>query len=396
MNQIGTSYSDTALCFFFIFMILLVFPGVCSAGGDSFRERFITNYKTFQFKAQEELIKRTEPGAIQGEIRALINEAMVDDKEFNHRMYLLDIANAMASGYQYYHGGGEMLLKEVEALIKEELKKEEQRVTKLMKWKKEERFLGNFVMKEHIVEMEKKGLAPVLYPHWVHRIWFECKVCHQDYFVMNRWRNKISHNRIKKGEQCGVCHNGDIAFAADKECDRCHLAGRPEAERLHHADKVDHEQIKEVAIRLGAEWNVDKLPGGKIPVDRFGFIDWLSLKKNGVFKPIHSLRKDFRNEVRDNRILFESKSKIEDVVFDHKVHSSWINCSSCHPEVFREALTNNVKMVRMSKRMAAQLLISSSPGGSDTLTSSSPMDTRNSGTRGITYSCLPSVIRARS
>ncbi len=350
MNQISPFRSDMLLPLFFTLLLLaMAFPTLSSAGDSSFRDQFITNYKTFQFKAQEELIKEKGAEVMPGEIRALIDEAMADDKDFNHRMYLLDIANAMASGYQHFHGGGGELLKEIETLIKKELKQEEQRVAKLMKWKKEERFLGNFVMKEHMTEMKKAGVAPVIYPHWVHRIWFECKVCHQDYFIMNRWRNKISHKEIEKGEQCGVCHNGKMAFGIDKECDRCHLAGKPEAERLHHADKIDNARIKEVATRLGAEWNFDKLPGGKIPVDRFGFIDWLKLKQIGVFKPIHSLRKDFNHEVRDNKILFKSKSKLKNVLFDHQVHSNWINCSSCHPEVFRETLTNNVKMVRMSK-----------------------------------------------
>ena len=322
--------------------------GLAGPGGDDFREQFISNYKNFRFKAQDRLIK--ENGEIMpGEIRALIDEAMEPGRDFNQRMYLLDIANAMASGYQHVHGGGEELLKRVESLIKKELKLEEERIAELMKWNKEERFLGNFVMKEHMEEMEKADVAPVIYPHWVHRIWFECKVCHQAYFIMNRWRNKVSHEEIEKGNQCGVCHNGKLAFGVEKECERCHVAGKPEAERLHHADKIDHERIREVSIRLGAEWNYEKLPNGRIPVDRFGFIDWLKLKEDGVFRPIHSLSKDFKHEVRDNKILFRSKGKLKDVLFDHKIHSSWINCSSCHPEVFRESLTNDVKMVRMSK-----------------------------------------------
>ena len=333
----------------FPIVVLMLLATSAAAGGDSFREQFIRNYKNFQFKAQEELIKQQGADVMPGEIRALIDEAMAKDKSFNQRMYLLDIANAMASGYQYWYGGGDDLVKEIETLIKKELRQEEQRVAKLMKWKKEERFLGNFVMKEHMDEMKKEGLAPVIYPHWVHRIWFECKVCHQDIFIMNRWRNHISHDQMKTGKQCGVCHDGKMAFTTEKECDRCHLAGKPNADHLHHADKVNNQRIKEVAQKIGAEWNAEKLKEGRIPVDRFGFIDWLNLKKNGVFKPIHSLNKDFKNEVRDNKILFKSKSKLKNVLFDHKIHSSWINCSSCHPEVFRKTLTNNVKMVRMSK-----------------------------------------------
>jgi len=350
MDQTKLFHSEAPFPRFVMILILLAYSSLSIAGDNNdFRKQFIKNYKTFQFKAQEELIRNKGGELIPDEIRRLLDEAMAEGKSFNQRMYLLDIANAMASGYHHIHGSGELQLKEVEALIKKELQQEEQRVAKLMRWKKEERFLGNFVMKEHMAEMEKEAMAPVIYPHWVHRIWFDCKVCHQEYFIMNRWRNRISHRKMEKGEQCGACHNGKTAFGIDKECERCHLAGKPEAERLHHAEKIDHGRIKEVAVRLGAEWNYDKLPNGKIPVDRFGFIDWLRLEEYGVFNPIHSLREGFKHEVRNNKILFVSKSKIEDVVFDHQVHSRWINCSSCHPEVFRETLTNDVKMLRMSK-----------------------------------------------
>jgi len=331
-------------------LLLFLLPAICNAEDTPFRIQFITNYKTFQFKAQEELLKENKD-ILPGEIRSLIDDAMSDDISIGQRMFLLDAANAMANGYQHYHGGGKKLLRKIHKLISNELEKEKQRNAELMKWKKEERFLGNFVMKTHEKEMEQQGLAPVIYPHWVHRIWFECKVCHQEIFIMKRWRNEISQEKILAGKQCGVCHDGNTAFGADEKdkCDLCHLAGRPGSERLHKADAVDHQHIKEVAKRLGAEWNIDKLPDGRIPVDRFGFIDWLTLKRDGIFKPVESLNGDFHQEVRDNQILFESKSKVNNVLFSHNVHSSWIRCTSCHPEVFSKDLKNNVKMIRMSK-----------------------------------------------
>jgi hypothetical protein len=82
---------------------------------------------------------------------------MKEDKSFEERMYLLDIASTMASMHKYWNDE-EGPLKEVEPYIRSELEKEDERVAKLMKWKKEERFLGNFVMKAHKQEMEKEGL----------------------------------------------------------------------------------------------------------------------------------------------------------------------------------------------------------------------------------------------
>ncbi len=337
------------LLWLFAALPFTLFPSTASHAEDTpFRIEFITNYKSFQFKAQEELIKENK-AIMPDEIKSLINDAMAEDLSQGQRMFMLDAANAMASGYNHYHGGGKKLLRKIGKLIKAELEKEKAKNAELMKWDNEERFLGNFVMKTYEKEMLEKELAPVIYPHWVHRIWFECKVCHQDIFIMKRWRNDITHEKIEAGKQCGKCHDGKLAFSAKEHCERCHLAGKPEADRLHDASRIDHRAISAVADKVGAKWDADKLPGRRLPVDRFGFIDWLNMKKAGVFEPIHSLDANYKPETRDNMILFESKSKAKNVLFSHDVHSSWIKCSSCHPEVFSETLTNNVKMVRMSK-----------------------------------------------
>ncbi|HEC16431.1 MAG TPA: hypothetical protein ENI99_07680 [Sedimenticola sp.] len=340
-----------ALAFlFYLPLSLALLPAVCAAESSKFRDEFITNYKTFQFKAQEKLIKKSGD-IMEDEIFSLIIDAMDDDLTVGQRLFLLDAASAMAHGYEHYHGGGKKFIKKIDKLIKKELEKEKARMAELLKWEGEERFIGNFVMDAHAEEMEKEGLAPVIYPHWIHRIWYECSVCHQEVFVMKRWRNEISREKILAGQQCGACHNGDIAFGADEKdkCGLCHVAGKPEGKRLHDLDHIDHKRIAEVATRVGAEWNADKLPDGRLPVDRYGFIDWLALKENGIFKPIESLHGDYKPVIRDNQILFISKGKLENVLFSHNVHSSWIRCTSCHPAVFGEGLDNKVKMVRMSK-----------------------------------------------
>jgi c(7)-type cytochrome triheme protein len=40
---------------------------------------------------------------------------------------------------------------------------------------------------------------------------------------MQQGANAVSMDAIKKGEFCGACHNGNIAFGASFEnCTRCH------------------------------------------------------------------------------------------------------------------------------------------------------------------------------
>lgn len=77
---------------------------------------------------------------------------------------------------------------------------------------------GDIVMNR---EAEKAEMPPVIFPHWFHRIRFKCRVCHDDIFVMKAGANDVTMIKIIKGEYCGKCHNGRIAWAP-LYCDRCH------------------------------------------------------------------------------------------------------------------------------------------------------------------------------
>ena len=73
---------------------------------------------------------------------------------------------------------------------------------------------------------EKEGMRPVVFSHWFHRIRFRCKVCHAELgFKMRAGANDVQMSDINDGRFCGMCHNGQIAWAADR-CDLCH-SGRP-------------------------------------------------------------------------------------------------------------------------------------------------------------------------
>ena len=73
---------------------------------------------------------------------------------------------------------------------------------------------------------EKNGVRPVVFPHWFHRVRFRCKVCHSELaFKMRAGANDVSMADISNGKFCGMCHNNQIAWGADK-CDLCH-SGRP-------------------------------------------------------------------------------------------------------------------------------------------------------------------------
>ena len=73
---------------------------------------------------------------------------------------------------------------------------------------------------------EQAGMRPGVFPHWLHRIRFRCKVCHADLgFKMQAGGNHINMLKIIDGEYCGACHNGEVAWAVEA-CDLCH-SGMP-------------------------------------------------------------------------------------------------------------------------------------------------------------------------
>ncbi len=316
-----------------------------------FVQAFILLGENKSFNAQAALIEQNVADIPQV-VEQLIAEAMVDGKKFEERMSLLNLASTIATMHMYWNGDKKPQAR-LDPIIDKELRLERVRMAEVMKWKKQERLLGNFVMKRNAAVMAEKGVAPVLYPHWMHRIYFECKVCHSAIFDIKRWSNNISHTEFDKGELCAECHDGNLSFATDDDesCIRCHVAGQAGAAKLLKPDNIDHEAIKASAKRIGAEWRPENLPEGQLPLDRFRMIDWLALKSFDVFKPLVSLDENYEEEIRDNRILFVGKTdSVDNVLFDHRVHSDWISCSTCHPAIFKAELGGNrIRMMAMAR-----------------------------------------------
>jgi c(7)-type cytochrome triheme protein len=73
---------------------------------------------------------------------------------------------------------------------------------------------------------ESEGVAPVIYPHWFHRIRFQCSVCHVDLGIkMGAGKTGITMEKLIDGQYCGACHDGETAWSMDN-CDLCH-SGKP-------------------------------------------------------------------------------------------------------------------------------------------------------------------------
>lgn len=84
--------------------------------------------------------------------------------------------------------------------------------------------LGDLILQRKQVEGDSSlSIEPSIFPHWVHRVRYRCYVCHPRPFAMELGANPINMDAINRGEYCGACHNGRIAFDVEfQSCARCH------------------------------------------------------------------------------------------------------------------------------------------------------------------------------
>jgi c(7)-type cytochrome triheme protein len=77
----------------------------------------------------------------------------------------------------------------------------------------------------NIIFPVKGDLPDVVYPHYGHTLWLDCKNCHPGIFVMRAGANRVTMDDIVQGKFCGRCH-GTVAFSL-ADCKRCHSRPKP-------------------------------------------------------------------------------------------------------------------------------------------------------------------------
>lgn len=160
----------------------------------------------------------------------------------------------------------------------------------------------------------RSGIQPVVFPHSKHRIKYTCRVCHTELdFNMKANTTVIREIENRKGKYCGACHNGKVSFKLNGNCDKCHSG-----ETGYNSDK-------------SAAFSKNKFPG-----TMFGDqIDWVKTLKAGLIKPQNYLKTEPGDIPFDRDLLLEAAwGGITPAVFSHKTHMEWLECSSCHPDIF--------------------------------------------------------------
>jgi len=75
------------------------------------------------------------------------------------------------------------------------------------------------------LSFDRAAIGTVSFSGKIHKdAGIKCKECHNKgmFPKMKQGTVDIKMNKIYAGELCGKCHNGTSAFAAKKNCRRCH------------------------------------------------------------------------------------------------------------------------------------------------------------------------------
>ncbi len=181
-----------------------------------------------------------------------------------------------------------------------------------------------------------KGAAPVVFPHWLHRSKFTCRLCHVDLgFAMTTGDTMVTCEDNKAGIYCGTCHDGKkevfgregvetIKGSHVKNCNRCHSYGKN--------------------IKSKNDLYVFR---SKLRRERFGNgIDWMHAEDYKRIKLV-----DFVEGVSFERRKLKNTKEMKiraqedfmpNIIFSHIKHTKWSGCELCHPEIFGVTQAANV------------------------------------------------------
>lgn len=116
------------------------------------------------------------------------------------------------------------------------------------------------------------------------------------------------------------------------------------------AGKGDPNKPSSEAYQIGMSDRPAALTG--LPKDKFGLTDWVAAVDQEEIKPLESLDPNAPAiPPLDLDIVIKAKGDfVKDVLYPHKAHAYWLDCSSCHPAIFIMAKgQNKMSMLEISK-----------------------------------------------
>jgi len=108
----------------------------------------------------------------------------------------------------------------------------------------------------------------------------------------------------------------------------------------YFAEKVQTEPLRGDGIHDPENPAIKSLqePGeslSKFPQDRRGAVNWVTTLEQGLIQPRETLTGAEGMLIMDMDIMFTNTGSMPWVRFPHVAHTRWLDCSNCHPKIFK-------------------------------------------------------------
>lgn len=97
------------------------------------------------------------------------------------------------------------------------------------------------------------------------------------------------------------------------------------------------------SYKVGQGWHPQALSATGLPKDRYGLVDWAKLVRENIIKPRFSLDPN-DEEMPPLKMDIRIPAKgdfVDDVIYPHEMHTFWLKCEVCHPQIFMPAQGQN-------------------------------------------------------
>ena len=203
------------------------------------------------------------------------------------------------------------------------------------------------------IAIQADGVGVVAFPHATHFDMLSCDECHPDIFMAKANSNKVGMEKMREGESCGACHDGDTAFNVTEDCTTCHLSGLDYKKDVAikstiwtivfshavHTEIFSCEECHTGIFRAKANSNqvgMQRMEAGESCGACHDGDTAFSVKEDCM--TCHNKSADIAIQAND----FGS------VPFSHTVHTKKFACDECHPAIFKtKANSNKVGMQKM-------------------------------------------------
>ena len=83
----------------------------------------------------------------------------------------------------------------------------------------------------------------------------------------------------------------------------------------------------------------------KLPPDKVGNkVRWVKALDDGVITPRTNILPETKVNLLDLDVLMQQTGEMPMVLFPHRQHTAWLDCSNCHEQIFKPKAGGNPKM----------------------------------------------------